>query len=210
MCGRNISSERTSTIGHEKQFNYAVQPMSREDFIRLMTTDLPAAPAYFSRDAQINMEGAPELEELPAPSALSPADVQRLQADGALILDTRPSAQYATAHIRGSLHIALSGQFASWAGSLLQATDRLVLVAEDDERIREARMRLSRVGLDKVSGFLEGGILAWDRAGLPLASTEQISVQELSHRLSEHGVDHLLDVRRSGTPAISLVQLKHR
>src|SRR5262245_62174736 len=156
LCGRNISSERTSTIGHERRFNYALQPMSRDEFIQLMTTDLPEAPGYFSRDAQINMEGAPALEQLPPLRALSPFDVERVRIGGGIVLDTRDSAQYANGHIEGSLHIALSGQFASWAGTLIRPSSSLVLVAEDEEKAHEARTRLSRVGLDRVSGYLGG------------------------------------------------------
>src|SRR5262245_16775012 len=195
MCGRNISSERTSTIGHERQFNYALQPMSREDFIRMTTADLPEAPEYFSRDAQINVEGPHLLDELPQPKALRAADVQQLQPDH-LILDTRPAAQFGTAHIPGSLHIGLSGQFASWAGSLIPPQAKIILVAENDETVQQARMRLARVGLESVAGYLEGGILAWDQAGLPRWSIEQISVEELQHRLNDGSVDRTIDVRR--------------
>jgi rhodanese-related sulfurtransferase len=196
LCGRNISSERTSTIGHERRFNYAVQPMPREEFVRLMTTDLPEAPGYFSRDAQINMEGAPALEQLPALQALSPAKVQMFQKEGGVVLDTRDSAQYANGHIGGSLHIALSGQFASWAGTLIRPSSSIVLIAEDEEKLHEARTRLARVGLDRVSGYLDGGILAWHNAGLPLRVTEQIPVEELKHRIADGVVDRVLDVRR--------------
>jgi hydroxyacylglutathione hydrolase len=196
LCGRNISNERTSTIGHERQFNYALQPMPREDFIRLMTTDLPEAPGYFSRDAQINMEGAPALEQLSPLPALSPAEVENVRREGGIILDTRDSAQYAVGHIGGSLHIALTGQFASWAGTLIRPTSAIVLIAEDDEKVQEARTRLSRVGLDRVAGYLDGGILAWYRADMPLETTEQVTVEELQHRIEGGLIDQVLDVRR--------------
>ena len=196
LCGRNISSERTSTIGHERRFNYALQPMHREEFISLMTTDLPEAPGYFSRDAQINMEGAPALEQLPPLTPLSPSELNEFQKQGGVVLDARDSAQYANAHIEGSLHIALSGQFASWAGTLIRPTTVIALIAEDEEKLHEARTRLARVGLDRVSGYLDGGILAWHNAGLPLRIIEQIPVEELHHRLADGLVDHVLDVRR--------------
>ena len=118
-----------------------------------------------------------------------------LQDAGALVLDTRPAAAYGTAHVPGSLHIALSGQFASWAGALVPPEARLVLVAEDPEHETEARVRLARVGLENVAGRLEGGIAAWEASGRPLASTEQIAVDELAERLRE-GRLSLLDVRR--------------
>jgi glyoxylase-like metal-dependent hydrolase (beta-lactamase superfamily II) len=196
LCGRNISSERTSTIGHERRFNYALQPMPREDFIRLMTTDLPEAPGYFSRDAQINLEGAPALEQLPPLRAMSAADVEKVRREGGVILDTRDAPQYANGHIEGSLNIALSGQFASWAGTLIRPYSPIVVVAENEEKVDEARTRLSRVGLDRVTGYLDGGILAWYRAGLALKTTEQVTAEELQHRMKDGLVDHVLDVRR--------------
>jgi len=196
LCGRNISKERTSTIGHERRFNYALQNMPREDFVRLMTTDLPEAPGYFSRDAQLNMEGAPALEQLPPLRPLPPTDVEKIQKGGGVVLDVRDPAQYANGHIADSLHIALSGQFASWAGMLIKPTSPIVLVAEEEDQVQEARTRLSRVGLDRVSGYLDHGILAWHAAGLPLRVTEQIPVEELRHRIAEGLVDQVLDVRR--------------
>jgi glyoxylase-like metal-dependent hydrolase (beta-lactamase superfamily II)/rhodanese-related sulfurtransferase len=195
LCGRNISSETSSTIGDQRRFNYALQPMAKEEFVRMTTADLPEAPAYFSRDVAINREGAAGLSELPAPPALSPEQVAGLQDAGALVLDARPAAAYGTAHLPGSLHIALSGQFASWAGALVPPEARIVLVAEDPEQEREARVRLARVGLENVVGCLEGGIPAWEASGRPLASTEQIAVDELALRLRE-GTLSVLDVRR--------------
>ncbi len=196
LCGRNISSETSSTIGDQRRFNYALQPMAREDFIRMMTTDLPEAPAYFGRDVAMNRDGAAGLAELPEPAALSPERVASLQGEGALLLDTRPASEYGTAHVPGSLHIGLSGQFASWAGALVAAQTAIVLVAEDPERAREARVRLARVGLENVAGWLEGGIAAWEATGRPLASTEQITVDELARRLRDRHPLGVVDVRR--------------
>jgi len=198
MCGRNISSETSSTIGQQRQFNYALKEMSREAFIKMMTTDLPEAPPYFSLDAKINREGPHLLEELPTPTSLSPEEVEAMRKSGYLVLDTRSSAQYGTGHIPGSLHIGLGGQFASWAGTLIKPEVRILIVAEDEERVREARVRLARVGLENVAGYLSGGILSWDKAGLPLAATEQISVHELSERIQEGRALQIVDVRRPG------------
>jgi len=196
MCGRNISSETSSTIGEQRRFNYALQPMPEEWFIKMMTTDLPEAPSYFSRDAQINLEGPPLLDDLPDPIAFPPEVVQKMQRGGHLILDTRQASQYGAGHIPGSLHIGLNGQFASWAGSLIKPDIPLLLVAEEPERVREAQTRLARVGVEKVSGYLKDGVLAWYTANLPLASVEQISVQEVRQRIEENSVDIVLDVRR--------------
>ncbi|HTO87750.1 MAG TPA: MBL fold metallo-hydrolase [Thermoanaerobaculia bacterium] len=196
LCGRNISSETSSSIGEQRRFNYALQPMSREDFIRMTTTDLPEAPAYFSRDVAINRGGAGELDALPEPADLPPDAVARMQKEGAVVLDTRPAAQYGTAHVPGSLHIGLGGQFASWAGALIPAEAPIVLVAEEPEQVREARLRLARVGLEDVAGALEGGIEAWEASGRPLASIEQIAVDELERRLAEGESLEIVDVRR--------------
>jgi glyoxylase-like metal-dependent hydrolase (beta-lactamase superfamily II)/rhodanese-related sulfurtransferase len=198
LCGRNISKETSSTIGQQRQFNYALRPMPREEFISMMTTDLPEAPAYFGRDVRINQEGAAALTDLPAPPALSPQEVAHLQESGAAVLDTRPAAQFGAGHVPGSWNIGLSGQFASWAGTFLSDGTPLVLVAEDEEKVSEARMRLARVGIENVAGHLGGGVLAWDKAGLPLARTEQIAVDELAARIREKPELQVLDVRRVG------------
>jgi glyoxylase-like metal-dependent hydrolase (beta-lactamase superfamily II)/rhodanese-related sulfurtransferase len=195
LCGRNISSETSSTIGQQRRFNYALKPMLKEEFIRMMTTDLPEAPAYFSRDVAINRDGAPELAKLPDPVALRAHDVDALRKKGAVVLDTRPAAQYGAGHVPGSLHIGLSGQFASWAGALISPQVPIVLVSEEEDQVREARTRLARVGIENVAGYLAGGILEWDRAGLPLATMEQMSVEELDARIRE-GRAKVVDVRR--------------
>ncbi len=196
LCGRNISSDTSSTIGQQRQFNYALRPMSREEFVRLMTADLPEAPAYFSRDARLNREGPARLDELPPPKSFSPEETEARRRGGAIVLDTRSSAEYGTAHVEGSLQIGLSGQFASWAGALVAPETPLIVVTDDPALVGEARTRLARVGLENVAGFLEGGVLAWDGAGRPLARTEQITVDELRERLREDPDFQLVDVRR--------------
>jgi len=198
MCGRNISSETSSTIGEQRKFNYALRPMPREEFIDMMTTDLPEAPAYFGQDAQLNREGPVPLDELPPLEELSPSEVMKFRDQGAVILDTRSADQYGTGHIPGSFNIGLSGQFATWAGTLIPLKKRIVLVAENEENVKEARLRLARVGHENVVGFLGGGILSWHQADLPLATTEQISVDELERRIKEGATKQLLDVRKPG------------
>ena len=210
LCGRNISSETSSTIGQQRRFNYALQPMAREEFIKMMTTDLPEAPAYFSRDVRLNREGPGTLSELPKPPALVPDAVEAMRQAGAVILDTREAAQFGTGHIPGSLNIGLGGQFASWAGALVAPEKPIVLVTEDEDHVEEARTRLARVGLENVAGYLAGGLLAWHEANLPVATTEQISVDELRHRLEAGAVAQLVDVRRPGEwQAGHIPQAKH-
>lgn len=198
LCGRNISQETSSTIGREKQFNYACQPMTRAQFIELVTVDLPEAPGYFGRDAQINREGAGALSELPPLPAYKPAEIAAMQQKGHVVLDTRAAASFGAGHVPGGVNIGLNGQFASWAGAILGLDTPVILVAEDPERIEESRMRLARVGMENVVGYLDGGIDAWDRAGLPVARLPQITVDELHARLKEGAELQVLDVRRPG------------
>ncbi|MFI5176442.1 MAG: rhodanese-like domain-containing protein [Terriglobia bacterium] len=196
MCGRNISKDTFSTLGEQRRFNYALRPMSRDVFVAMMTTDLPEAPAYFSRDAEINRTGAEPLDELPGPRGVSPAEVNTLLRQGYLILDIRNEAAFGAGHVPGALHIGLSGQFASWAGCLIAAGAPLLLVAEESAKIDEAVIRLARVGIESVKGFLEGGVYAWDKAGFRFATVPQIPVDELRHRLEEQLQLQILDVRR--------------
>jgi hydroxyacylglutathione hydrolase len=195
LCGRNMRAERVSTIGTERLTNYALQIKSREEFVKQLTSNLPARPAYFLQDAEINRTGAAALSDLPVLSALNPAAVQSILREGGIVLDVRPGDQFAAQHVPGSINIALSGQFASWAGALLGLAARPVLVAESQDAMSEARMRLARVGLEDAQGFLNGGIEAWMQAGFPLATITQIDVQELDRQLQGDGTQ-VLDVRR--------------
>jgi hydroxyacylglutathione hydrolase len=205
LCGRNMRAERSSTIGTERFTNYALQIKSREEFVAQLTSNLPARPEYFLQDAEINRSGAPSLADLPALAPVEPAELQTILAEGGIALDVRPGDEYAAGHVPGSVNIALSGQFASWAGALLGLAARPVLIAESQETVSEARMRLARIGLEDARGYLRGGFAAWREAGLPLATLPQISVDALTERLQGAGVQVLgvqvldvqvLDVRR--------------
>src|SRR5215510_8479834 len=176
MCGRNLSSETSSTIGQQRKFNYALQPMTKDQFVAMMTTDLPEAPAYFAKDAEINRVGASALNELPPPAPLKPMDVSRLAKEGYVILDVRSAAEFGAGHVPGSLNIGLGGQFASWAGCLIPLTSPIIIVAESQDKVAEAQTRLARVGLENVKGDLAGGIYEWSEAGFNLATVPQISV----------------------------------
>ena len=170
---------------------------TREEFIRLLTSEMPERPGYFALDAQINREGAPALSELPPLAALTPPEVQAKVKAGATLLDTRPADQFTAAHIPGSIFIGLGGQYASWAGTLLGLSQELVLVAEDPEHVEEARIRLARVGIERVAGYLADGLAGWTGAGLPVVQTPTIAPDELNKLLSEDGKDvQLVDVRR--------------
>jgi hydroxyacylglutathione hydrolase len=196
LCGRNLSKETSSTIGEQRKFNYALKAMTKDEFVKMMTTDLPEAPKYFSMDAQLNREGAGALEALPRPAALAPEEVNKLAQAGYTVLDVRPGAAFGTAHIPGALNIGLGGQFASWAGSLLSPETPLIIVAEDEAGVDEAVTRLARVGIESVKGYLAGGMYAWDQVGLETASLRQMPVDELHSRIDEKSDLQILDVRR--------------
>ncbi len=195
LCGRNMRAEKVSTIGTERLTNYALQIKSREEFVEQLTSNLSARPDYFLQDAEINRTGAAMLSDLPALAALNPGELKAILADGGIALDVRPGEEFAAGHVPGSVNIALSGQFASWAGALLGLAARPVLIAESEEAVAEARMRLARIGLEDALGYLKGGIDAWRNAGLSLAELPQISVDALSRRLQAADVQ-VLDVRR--------------
>jgi hydroxyacylglutathione hydrolase len=198
MCGRNISKETSSTIGEQRRFNYALKPMPKDDFVRMMTVDLPEAPAYFPRDAEINRTGAASLEELPRPKELSPEEASALARQGHLILDVRSSAAYGNGHVPGALNIALSGQFATWCGTLIATGTPIVLVADNVAEVDEAVTRLARVGIESVKGYLSGGMHAWDQAGLATEAIAQMPVDELHSRIAEGADLQVVDVRRPG------------
>ena len=196
MCGKNLSQETSSTIGHQRKFNYALQPMTKEQFVAMMTTDLPEAPAYFSKDAEINRSGADALSGLPNPEPLSADEVRDFGQHGCVILDVRAAGEFGAGHVPGSLNIGLGGQFASWAGSLIPITAPIVIVANSETQVEEAQMRLARVGLENMKGFLEGGIEGWRAAGFEIAEVPQISVAELKDLLDTQKDLQVIDVRR--------------
>ncbi len=197
LCGRQMSSERSSTIGKEKISNYALRPTNREEFVQLLTSELPERPGYFALDVEINRAGAAPLKDLQPIPRLRPGELIARQEQGAIVLDTRPAAQYAAAHIPGSIQIGLTGQYASYAAILLGLNSEIVLVAEDDAAVQESRMRLARVGIERVTGYLEDGIAGWTREGLPVDEIPQITVQQLDQLVKEDpGGIQIVDVRR--------------
>ena len=196
MCGRNMSKETSSTIGDQKKFNYALQPMSKEDFVAMMTRDIPEAPTYFSQDAEINRGGAALLSDIPHPPALSPQAVNKLAGEDHLVLDVRSAADFGAGHVPGSLNIGLGGQFAIWSGSLALMSSSILIVAESEDKVNEAVMRLARVGIESVKGYLSGGIEAWRAAELEVATVPQVTVAELRQMIDQAEVQQILDVRR--------------
>jgi rhodanese-related sulfurtransferase len=151
-CGKALSSETVSTIGEQRLSNYALAPMSREQFVAIVTEGQPPAPAYFGHDAALNRKARPLFDERP----LAPFDLHRADAavaDGAVVVDVRPASEFAAGHLAGSLGIALEGRFAEWAGSVVDP-DAPVILAGNHDAVEEARLRLARIGFDRVLGAL--------------------------------------------------------
>jgi glyoxylase-like metal-dependent hydrolase (beta-lactamase superfamily II)/rhodanese-related sulfurtransferase len=195
LCGRQMSSESSSTMAKERRSNYALQARSCDEFIHLLTDSLPVRPEYFARDAELNRQGAAPMGRLPALTAISPSEALGLQSEGAIVVDTRPAMEFAAAHVPGSIHIALTGQFASWAGRILGLNTRLVISGEDPDHVRESQVRLARVGIENVAGYLEDGIAGWVGSGHEVEYIPQIAVQDLAA---------LLDARRDQTAVLDV------
>jgi glyoxylase-like metal-dependent hydrolase (beta-lactamase superfamily II)/rhodanese-related sulfurtransferase len=198
LCGKALSKETTSTIGEQRRSNYALQPMSKAAFVDLVTADQPDAPSYFTYDAVLNTQEHPTLDEtLERVSAVSLDQVLALQAVGAQVLDTRDPAEFAAAHLTGSINIGLAGQYATWAGAVLSRDKPIVIVA-DPGREHEAAMRLGRIGFDQVVGYLEDGLHSIEsRPGLT-TSTERLSAQVAAERVAAAAGDRaplMVDVR---------------
>ena len=195
MCGKNISSDTVSTIGAQHRGNYALKPMSKARFISMVTADQPEAPGYFSYDAHCNKSLRPTLDQaLKKLKPLSLAAALKAQAQGAQMLDTRDPAEYARSHIKGSVNIGLAGKFATWAGTLL-GREKPILILADPGREKESAVRLCRIGLDNIRGYLKGGISALQRAPLRAVSTPRITPEILAGQLASLRPPLVLDVR---------------
>jgi len=184
LCGRAMSAKRTSTIGYERKYNAALQVKDREKFIASLTTDMPAAPDHFSRCSAINGSGPTLIGNLPGLEPLAPALFhERAGAGDTVVLDVRHYDAFGGQHVPGSYHIDVSGNFATFSGWILPPDKAILLVALDDAQAFEAAVWLRRVGLDRVIGYLKGGMFEWSKAGLQTAHIGQLSVDEL-HQMS--------------------------
>ena len=196
MCGKQLGKETVSTIGVQRRYNYALQPMSCEAFVAIVTADQPEAPAYFTHDAMLNRQQRQTLDETLErtlrPLALDA--VLRLREGGAQVLDVREPADYAGAHVCGSVNIPLNGKFATWAGTLLDAETSLVIVADPGGE-EAAAVRLGRIGLDRVAGFLDGGMDALGSRAELLCRTERIAAGTLAELRQTDTPPVVVDVR---------------
>ena len=196
LCGKKLSSDTVSSLGDQRRFNYALQPMSKEEFVRLVTADQPDAPPYFTYDAILNTRERAtldkNLEQVLHPIDL--AEVLRLGDAGAQILDVRDPAEFAKGHLAGSINIGLGGQYATWAGTVLDRAKPIVLIAEPG-REHEAALRLGRIGFDHVKGYLNGGMESLaDRPDL-VWPTERVSAPMVAEELAGAEPPLVLDIR---------------
>lgn len=199
-CGKNMSQETTDMLGHQKQVNYALRAdMTRDEFIKEVTTGLTAPPPYFPLNVAMNKQGYENIETVMqrADRALSPLAFETAAAEtGALVLDTRDPHVFVSGFIPGSVNIGLDGSFAPWAGTLISDIQQPILIIADDNRHNEAAKRLARVGYDNCIGYLDGGFAAWTAAGKPTDQVTSISAETLEAALKEPNTV-LLDVRRN-------------
>jgi len=199
LCGRAISKETVSTLGEQRRSNYALQPMSKEAFIEVVTADQPEAPAYFTYDAVLNSEERPTLDQALARemNSLTLDALLELQAAGAQILDTRDPDSFGAAHLAGSINIGLGGQYATWAGTVLDRKHPIVIIA-DPGRESESAVRLGRIGFDHVAGYLQGGLRNLESRPELVAFTDRLSAQFAAELLSSGQPPLVVDVRAPG------------
>ena len=198
LCGKNLSTDTVSTIGIQRQYNYALQPMSRERFIEIVTADQPVTPAYFSYDAVLNAREHDTLDEALARELrpLSLAELLELLDHGAQLLDAREAAEFEGAHLRGAFNIGLGGSYATWCGTILDQERPLVLIAEPGREV-EAAIRLGRIGFENVEGYLEGGMQQLEQMPELVGRTERVTAAALAEQLASPAPPTLIDVRTS-------------
>lgn len=186
LCGKSLSKETWSTLGEQRKFNYALKPMSKDEFIEIVAADQPEVPAYFPVSAAQNLKGSAALEDLPKPKQLSTFEVENF--DG-VVLDVRVNSEFGAKHIPNAINIGLGGQFASWAGTLISIGTPVAIAADTQEQVDEAFMRLARVGIETVKGF----VLMNDYTG-KTNKIEQVPVDKVKEKLSDK--IQFVDVRR--------------
>ncbi|SKB74238.1 MBL fold metallo-hydrolase [Daejeonella lutea] len=197
-CGKNMSKETVSTIGNQKQFNYALRAnMTEAEFVKEVTEGLLPAPAYFSANVAMNKKGYESYEKVldNGMRALNPDEFEAAADEsGALILDTRNNAEFYKGFIPQSVNIGLKGDFAPWVGALIADVKQEILLVTDEGMEEEAVTRLSRVGFDNVLGHLKGGFEAWKKAGKEIDEVDRISAKEFAQAYDK--TKKIIDIRK--------------
>jgi glyoxylase-like metal-dependent hydrolase (beta-lactamase superfamily II)/rhodanese-related sulfurtransferase len=203
-CGKQLSTERQSTIGEQRLVNYAVQPMTEDEFVQAVTEGQPATPGYFAFDAARNREARPTLDEEHAPPALDLASVLAARRDGATVLDTRDPMDFAAGHLRGAVNVSLTGRFAEWTGDVLTPDTRIVLFANPGSEL-EARVRLGRIGFDGVLGYLTEPLATLAAHPEETERSSRMTARELEERRGTVTDLQLLDVRNPGEMGLGAI-----
>jgi rhodanese-related sulfurtransferase len=200
-CGKKMSDETVDTLGHQKRTNYALQPMSREEFIKEVLTGLTAPPKYFPKNAVLNKKGYDSYEEVfnRGYQALSVDEFEKTAKDKrALIIDTRALEDMPKGYVKNSMWIGIDGQFAPWLGALVEDLNQPILIVADPGREEEVIMRMARVGYDNPLGYLDGGFDAWIKAGKPIETIEEITPEDFANLFKTNPNLKVLDVRNIG------------
>lgn len=196
-CGKRLSTETSSTLGDQRRTNYALAPMTEDDFVAVVTEGQPVAPAYFSFDAHRNREARPLLEEDTPPPPLDVDSVSAAHAEGAALLDTREPADFAAGHLREAINVGLQGRFAEYAGDVLQPDQPIVLVG-DPANALEAKVRLARIGFDRVLGHLMDPAAVFTTRPELTTSSSRLTVAQLRERMATVAGLAVVDVRNPG------------
>jgi hydroxyacylglutathione hydrolase len=196
LCGRAMGAKWQSTIGYERNFNSALQIKDKAEFIKSLTENMPPAPDHFSRCSDINRKGPARVAELPTLQELSPSVfMEKLAGSDCLVLDSRSYHAFSGQHLEDAWHLDLNGNYPTFTGWVIPTDKDILLVADDYKKAQEANLWARRVGMDRIIGYLDGGMAAWAVEGLSTSHSGLISAEEL-HDLLQKG-DHLvlLDVR---------------
>jgi glyoxylase-like metal-dependent hydrolase (beta-lactamase superfamily II)/rhodanese-related sulfurtransferase len=204
-CGKQLSTERQSTIGEQRLVNYALQPMTEDQFVSVVTEGQPTAPGYFAFDAVRNREARPTLDEEHLPPALDLEAVLAAQRDGAIVVDTRDAMDFGAGHVRGAINISLTGRFAEWAGDVLKPDDEIALFSNPGSEL-EAKVRLGRIGFDAVVGYVADPLVVLATHPDVTERSSRLTARELEERRSSLGDDlQLLDVRNPAEVALGAI-----
>jgi hydroxyacylglutathione hydrolase len=203
-CGKNLSTETQSTIGEQRHTNYALQPMTEEEFVALVTEGQPLQPMYFSFDAQRNRQAHPLLDEEQLPAPLSLPELLARRDAGAAVLDTRDPMDFAAGHLRGSINVGLHGRFAEFVGDVLAPDRPVVLVSEPGTEL-EAKVRLGRVGFDRIEGALTDPLRVLLEHPEVVEPSSRLTAAEFAARAGEVDALQVVDVRNPGETALGAI-----
>ena len=199
-CGKNMSKETFDTLGNQKKTNYALGNLTKDEFIKELTTGILPAPQYFAKNAKLNKNGYGNYDKITS-NGTRPLSIKEtedlLKTTNAIILDVRMPQEFAQGHIPQSIFIGIDGQFAPWVGALITDLKQAIILVTAEGREAEAVMRLTRVGYDNCIGFVEGGMEAWIKAGKEISTITSISATEFAKAYNSTTIN-VLDVRKPG------------